>query len=216
MVSVDVKHYVYLLTSRKLQDELWRYEHFSVLHRCRFLYTVRCIYIYMHISMHFSGCFFRFTYKNNNWVFVFHLNVALRPLKPPGLLGTGSPGPPPRLSHSSSALKNQGWKKRSDDVPPDQQHLTRIAQLTCPQTNCWLSGFFLFSFLLLFFSPLKAVSKILKSRGPALRTAPTENLTSTRGNINSKTHDSERPNWFWWGFGASCPRMSGWHIRDTL
>ena len=48
MVSVDVKHYVYLLTSRKLQDELWRYEHFSVLHRCRFLYTVRCIYIYAH------------------------------------------------------------------------------------------------------------------------------------------------------------------------
>ena len=32
------------------------------------------------------------------------LNVAIRPQRPYGLLGTGSPGHPPRLSHSSSAM----------------------------------------------------------------------------------------------------------------
>ena len=32
------------------------------------------------------------------------LNVALRPQRPQGLIGTGSPGRPPQLSHSSWAL----------------------------------------------------------------------------------------------------------------
>ena len=36
--------------------------------------------------------------------FFFH-NVALRPLRPYRLLGTGSPGRPPRLSHSSWAVR---------------------------------------------------------------------------------------------------------------
>ena len=34
----------------------------------------------------------------------FKFSAALRPQRPYGLLGTGSPGRPPRLSHSSSAL----------------------------------------------------------------------------------------------------------------
>ena len=37
---------------------------------------------------------------------MFEFNVALRPQRPYGLLGAGSPGRPPRLSHSSCALNN--------------------------------------------------------------------------------------------------------------
>ena len=37
-----------------------------------------------------------------------HFRVALRLQKPSGLLGTGSPGRPPRLSHSSWALSVSG------------------------------------------------------------------------------------------------------------
>ena len=34
-------------------------------------------------------------------ILVFEFSAALRPQRPYGLLGTGSPGRPPRLSHSS-------------------------------------------------------------------------------------------------------------------
>ena len=39
----------------------------------------------------------------------FRFNVALRPQKPSGLLGTGSQGRPPRPSHSSWALPHEPW-----------------------------------------------------------------------------------------------------------
>ena len=37
----------------------------------------------------------------------FKFSVALRPQRPYGLLGTGSPGRPPRLSHSTWALRRE-------------------------------------------------------------------------------------------------------------
>ena len=58
-------------------------------------------------------------------------SVALRPKRPYGLLGTGSPGRPPRLSHSSWALKQdsvqrpqflkRGEPKRNRPPPPPQK-----------------------------------------------------------------------------------------------
>ena len=40
----------------------------------------------------------------------FDLNVALRPQRPYGLLGTGSPGWPPRLSRRSWTLHERGTR----------------------------------------------------------------------------------------------------------
>ena len=62
------------------------------------LKTCRCIYFFNSISSHMTcDAFFSF-------FFSFWFTVVLRPEKPSGLLGTGSPGRPARLSHSSWAF----------------------------------------------------------------------------------------------------------------
>ena len=50
----------------------------------------------------------------------FKFNVALRPQRPLGLLGTGSPGRPPRLSHNSRALTFKSQEQRDTEQKEDK------------------------------------------------------------------------------------------------
>ena len=52
------------------------------------------------VRVHWQGLFA----TRPNWLFQFR--VALRPQRPYGLLGTGSPGRPPPLSHSGTVVQN--------------------------------------------------------------------------------------------------------------
>ena len=72
-------------------------------------------------------------------------SVALRPQKPSGLLGTGSPGGPPRLSHSSWALKFQSRFTSTETIRLIGDGKPRRATSTFSQVLSSDSSRFLFS-----------------------------------------------------------------------
>ena len=58
-------------------------------------------------------------------------SVTSRPQRPEGLLGTGSPGRPPRLSHSSCALKQDPYARRAFIAPIIESTVTTMKTWAC-------------------------------------------------------------------------------------
>ena len=84
---------------------LWSLQMEIFSHFLRFVIFVLLFYIYycegqLVSSFPFSLKYYRRVYSVSGFIFI----VALRPQRPWGLLGTGSPGRPPPLPHSSSVL----------------------------------------------------------------------------------------------------------------